>query len=327
MKKATSIHAPWAAATALLAVLLLAACGQKSEEQKMAEPESNGKSNSELLLPGDSTIYGLACEGCNDSVVVLLPGDGGDPVTYDIVNAHRQHHVMGKLMVGDWIGLVRNPKDSTVADFVVNLDQLKGTWCYVVMPKWRDADNPFQGARANMSQKDLDSLKSEYFIPREYGFSLKRQWTAQSVGYVRQNALQSESPVVYPQLLYFTEWHILNGRLVMTSGEFRKTGKNEAMEVVNNRQDTCDMCSLPRILSCSPAKASRAATTVAPTLPTSTRKPARRLPSNRSAPSRAADIFSTAISSESYLQAPMGPHIRRTAGKHLRFFVCTAPLW
>lgn len=241
MKKATSIHAPWAAATALLAVLLLAACGQKSEEQKMAEPESNGKSNSELLLPGDSTIYGLACEGCNDSVVVLLPGDGGDPVTYDIVNAHRQHHVMGKLMVGDWIGLVRNPNDSTVADFVVNLDQLKGTWCYVVMPKWRDADNPFQGARANMSQKDLDSLKNEYFIPREYGFSLKRQWTAQSVGYVRQNALQSESPVVYPQLLYFTEWHILNGRLVMTSGEFRKTGKNEAMEVVNNRQDTCDI--------------------------------------------------------------------------------------
>ena len=126
-------------------------------------------------------------------------------------------------------------------DFVVNLDQLKGTWCYVVMPKWRDADNPFQGARANMSQKDLDSLKNEYFIPREYGFSLKRQWTAQSVGYVRQNALQSESPVVYPQLLYFTEWHILNGRLVMTSGEFRKTGKNEAMEVVNNRQDTCDI--------------------------------------------------------------------------------------
>ena len=29
---------------------------------------------------GDSTLYGLACDGCTDSVVVFLPYEGGDPV-------------------------------------------------------------------------------------------------------------------------------------------------------------------------------------------------------------------------------------------------------
>ena len=235
MKRTKAIFAAWGL------VALMAACVQKETEKPLPEPTSEGKLNREQLLEGDSTIYGLACEGCNDSVVILLPGDGSDPVTYNIIDAHRHNRVMGRLKVGDWIGLMRNPADSTVADFVLNLDELKGTWCYVVMPKWRDASNMTPQAQAILEESMPDSVKKEFFVPREYGFSLKRQWTAQSVGYVRKSPLEDQSPVVYPRLLYFTEWHILNCRLVMTSREYQKKDDSEEMELAGYRNDTCDV--------------------------------------------------------------------------------------
>lgn len=235
MKRTKAIFAAWGL------VALMAACVQKETEKPLPEPTSEGKLNREQLLEGDSTIYGLACEGCSDSVVILLPGDGSDPVTYNIIDAHRHNRVMGRLKVGDWIGLMRNPTDSTVADFVLNLDELKGTWCYVVMPKWRDATNMTPQAQAILEESMPDSVKKEFFVPREYGFSLKRQWTAQSVGYVRKSPLEDQSPVVYPRLLYFTEWHILNCRLVMTSREYQKKDDSEEMELAGYRNDTCDV--------------------------------------------------------------------------------------
>ena len=235
MKRTKAIFAAWGL------VALMAACVQKESEKPLPEPTSEGKLNREQLLEGDSTIYGLACEGCSDSVVILLPGDGSDPVTYNIIDAHRHNRVMGRLKVGDWIGLMRNPTDSTVADFVLNLDELKGTWCYVVMPKWRDATNMTPQAQAILEESMPDSVKKEFFVPREYGFSLKRQWTAQSVGYVRKSPLEDQSPVVYPRLLYFTEWHILNCRLVMTSREYQKKDDSEEMELAGYRNETCDV--------------------------------------------------------------------------------------
>ena len=235
MKRTKAIFAAWGL------VALMAACVQKESEKPLPEPTSEGKLNREQLLEGDSTIYGLACEGCSDSVVILLPGDGSDPVTYNIIDAHRHNRVMGRLKVGDWIGLMSNPTDSTVADFVLNLDELKGTWCYVVMPKWRDATNMTPQAQAILEESMPDSVKKEFFVPREYGFSLKRQWTAQSVGYVRKSPLEDQSPVVYPRLLYFTEWHILNCRLVMTSREYQKKDDSEEMELAGYRNDTCDV--------------------------------------------------------------------------------------
>ena len=235
MKRTKAIFAAWGL------VALMAACVQKETEKPLPEPTSEGKLNREQLLEDASTIYGLACEGCSDSVVILLPGDGSDPVTYNIIDAHRHNRVMGRLKVGDWIGLMRNPTDSTVADFVLNLDELKGTWCYVVMPKWRDATNMTPQAQAILEESMPDSVKKEFFVPREYGFSLKRQWTAQSVGYVRKSPLEDQSPVVYPRLLYFTEWHILNCRLVMTSREYQKKDDSEEMELAGYRNDTCDV--------------------------------------------------------------------------------------
>ena len=108
MKRTKAIFAAWGL------VALMAACVQKETEKPLPEPTSEGKLNREQLLEGDSTIYGLACEGCSDSVVILLPGDGSDPVTYNIIDAHRHNRVMGRLKVGDWIGLMRNPAELVV---------------------------------------------------------------------------------------------------------------------------------------------------------------------------------------------------------------------
>ena len=96
-----------------------------------------GYLNDELKLKGDMTVNGRACEGCSDSVIGRVPNDGRDPVRYDSIDAMRKGKVLGKPKVGDWMGLVVNSEDSTVADLVIDLDQLKGTWCYIVMPKMR----------------------------------------------------------------------------------------------------------------------------------------------------------------------------------------------
>lgn len=222
----------------LFAAIIIVACGKK-EQVPMTAP-TEGKTNKELLLEGDSTIYGLACEGCTDSVIVLLPSDGSDPVSYNIIDAFKNHKVLGKPKVGDWIGLVLNQETKGVADLVINLDELKGTWCYVVMPKLRDYDDLSPKTKA-LKQEMTDSLRETYMIPREYGFALKRHWTAQSIGYIQEkNSLEDESPVVYPKLLYYTEWHIWNGKLVMTSGDF-KMDKDNNVSVTNMRLDTCDI--------------------------------------------------------------------------------------
>ena len=187
------------------------------------------------------TIYGLACEGCNDSTILLLPNDGSDPVKYDIIDATRNHKVRGKIKTGDWICLLTNKHDKHVADFVMDLDQLRGIWCYIVMPKMRDYANMSKRLQARMMENMSDSMKETFLIPREYGFWLKRQWQAQSVGYVKESStLAEESPVVYPQLGYYVAWGIWNGKIVIARGtpKFSDTGQVSVTNMVN---DTCDV--------------------------------------------------------------------------------------
>lgn len=221
----------------LLTVILFAACGHKKQDTNAAILKAVAQSR----LKGDRSVYGLACEGCTDSVVVLLPEGGGDPVKYNIIDAMHRHKVLGKLKTGDWICVVPNLKDSMVADIVVDLDQLRGIWCYIVMPQMRDYDKMSKRLQARLMRDMPDSIKETFMIPREYGFYLKRHWVAQSVGYVREtNSLADESPVVYPPLGYFSEWHILNGKFVMTSGtpHFSDDGKST---LTNLKYDTCSI--------------------------------------------------------------------------------------
>ncbi|MGI6232010.1 MAG: hypothetical protein ACOYJF_04050 [Prevotella sp.] len=222
---------------ALPVLLLTFACSSKQDKK----PAGMGKMNEEMKLKGDKTVYGLACEGCTDSVVYLLPSNGSDPVKYDIQDAMHNHKVLGKIKTGDWIGLLPNAKDTTIADIVVDLDQLKGIWCYIVMPKMRDYDKMSPRLQKRLMRNMPDSIKETFLIPREYGFWLKRHWQAQSVGYVREsNSLADESPVVYPPLGYFTEWHIWNCMFVMVSGD-PKFEDDGTVKLSKIKYDTCSI--------------------------------------------------------------------------------------
>lgn len=215
-------------------VLALASCNTKEikdEETPALTPR----------LKGDKAVYGLACDGCNDTVIVLLPETMGDPKTYNIYEAKRKGHVLGKIQIGDRLCVVPNKEDSTKADLVVDMNKLLGIWCYIVMPQPRNAMNMSASMQEQMMNNMSDSLKAIYLIPREYGFYLKPDWQAQSVGYVDDNnSLADESPVVYPSLGYFTGWRLWNGQLMISSGT-PLFGKDGQIKITNRRNDTCSI--------------------------------------------------------------------------------------
>ena len=225
---------------AIISAILLSVTACSNKDNKKSDPMS-GHTNDEMKMTGDKTVYGLACEGCNDSTILLLPNDGSDPIKYDIIDAHNKKRVLGNIHVGDWIGVVLNKSDKHVADEVVNLDELKGIWCYVVMPKMRNYENMSKKLQKRIMKNMPDSVKQTYLVPREYGFWLKRQWTSQSVGYISsQSSLEDESPVVYPQLGYFIGWHIWNGKLVVVSAT-PVFNKNNTITTTSPRNDTCNI--------------------------------------------------------------------------------------
>lgn len=195
----------------ILAVLtVIVACDDSATKQMMDIKE-------EVAEP-DSMIYGLSCDGTNDSVIVFLPfSDYGDPVTYNIEEAKAKGRIIGKPAIGDWIGIIVNPKDSTEAIMAINMDKLKGTWTYEVRPTWKDASKlTARAIKRNFAQMP-DSLKEAYLIPREYGFTLSRSSKASPVGIVRKTtSLEDDSPVEYPEVKRYIKWKTINGHLVLT---------------------------------------------------------------------------------------------------------------
>ena len=76
----------------LTALAIVVATSCRDALSSADEQQNIGTSTS---IQGDSTLYGLACYGCTDTVLVFLPGRGGDPVTYNILEATKDHHVIG----------------------------------------------------------------------------------------------------------------------------------------------------------------------------------------------------------------------------------------
>lgn len=193
-------------------------------------------------MAGDSTVYGLACKGSSDDAILLLPADGSDPVRYDIVSATRKNKVLGSVNTGDRIALVPNKKRANVADMVINLDELRGVWCYMVMPRMRQDGHEQEQARGRAKDSMADSLSLSLLVPLEYGFWLKSQGEAASVGYIRElNALADGNPVTYPSLDYFVKWQIWNGKFVMASGRPKYDKDNTVEGYTDIKYDTCSI--------------------------------------------------------------------------------------
>ena len=197
--------------------IILGSCRHRSQISNREETTLTDEPMEEIK--GDSMIYGLSCDGSSDSVIVIWPFYG-NPISYSCIEAKMQGHIIGKPQIGDWIAIMVNPEDTTEATFVINLDQLKGTWTYPVLPVMKELQNMSHRMQRRMMANMPDSVKQTYFIPREYGFTLKRSNKAQAVGRImRSSTLEDDSPVQYPEVKNYKQWNMLNGKLILVSGE------------------------------------------------------------------------------------------------------------
>lgn len=221
----------------ITAALMAIACG--SNETKT--DNSQTVNNSGLTMPGDSTIYGLACDGCTDSLLILMPLDGSDPDTFNIFSANLEHKIYGRPSIGDRIAIVPNGEDSTYADMVINIDRLQGEWRYQVRPRLRRhlTDSTAVGQEpVNLP----DSFVRRWLQPKEYGYDIRRDNVVRPVGAVPASEAK-RGPVEYPALKRYREWHILNGHILFhetrrdTTG-LRKVISTDTADIVLLRRDT-----------------------------------------------------------------------------------------
>lgn len=217
--------------------MLLGACHSGTQTEK-----NSTVYNETVTLEGDSTVYGLACDGCTDSLLVYLPFSGGDPDTIDILNARVQRKVFGRPEVGDEVAFVLNASNKKVADLVINIDRLKGSWCYQVMPKLRRRLGASADSMVQLPPDFPDSLRKKWFQPREYGLELQRDNIVRPIG-TQTRGKEQQGPVEYPEMKRYREWHIYNGHLLLmetrrdTTGA-RKTISTDTADIVVMRHDS-----------------------------------------------------------------------------------------
>lgn len=217
--------------------MLLGACHSSTQTEK-----NSTVYNETVTLEGDSTVYGLACDGCTDSLLVYLPFSGGDPDTIDILNARVQRKVFGRPEVGDEVAFVLNASNKKVADLVINIDRLKGSWCYQVMPKLRRRLGASADSVVQLPPDFPDSLRKKWFQPREYGLELQRDNIVRPIG-TQTRGKEQQGPVEYPEMKRYREWHIYNGHLLLmetrrdTTGA-RKTISTDTADIVVMRHDS-----------------------------------------------------------------------------------------
>ncbi|MBQ9645752.1 MAG: hypothetical protein IJV24_05290, partial [Prevotella sp.] len=212
------------------------ACGAKADRELTEAIEK------ELYVEGDSTIYGLACDGCTDTIVVFLrsPYEGHDPDTLNILEASRLHHVFGVPRIGDKLALVRNAQDSTKADIVIVTEDFQGLWCYKVLPTLRQHAGMDHDSHAAQFSVQPDSLEKLLAIEHEYGFQIKAEGVAVPIGMrYRQRETADEQLVEYPEGKRYREWHIFNGRLLLT-----ETGIDSVGNIYQKGCDTAEFVAL-----------------------------------------------------------------------------------
>lgn len=225
-------------------LIIFISCGEKKKNAE-AIPQIQDASS---LIVGDSMVYGLACDGTSDSFIVVFPFNGDDPVTYSCIDAHKDNRIIGKPQIGDWVGLMLDPEDSTTATFVINLDQLKGTWTYPVLPTLKDFKHLSKKMQRKLERQKIsemtDSMKESLLVPREYGFSLKRGHMAQAVGNVyKGSSLEDDSPVEYPAVKNYKQWFIWNTKIILVSGQINILNDKNTKKT-KDVLDTLDFVSL-----------------------------------------------------------------------------------
>lgn len=200
----------------MMVSLMAAACGGNSQKGDAETPDGNMAISTEKNAKGDSTLYGLACDGCTDSIIVLLPNSGGDPDTFDIINATLRRQVFGKARIGDKLAVTVNPEDSGEALKVIDLDVLKGSWCFKQMPKLRNISKMPKRLQRRILEEMSDSEKTALLVPREVGYQFKREYTVFPIGNIRHaSTTDDQSMVEYTPIALYSEWRIFNGKIIL----------------------------------------------------------------------------------------------------------------
>lgn len=195
-----------------LSALLLAACAGQSRRQP--------QSASRMVAAGDSTIYGLACEGTGDTLLVFLrqPYTGADPDTCNILEAVRHNQLFGSVRAGDQVAILPNAADSSVADIVIVTEHLLGTWCHRVLPTLRRRPGQEGMSRQQLEATLTDSLRELLQIEREYGFTLKKDSVAFPVWVQKHTSSldDDDNLIEYPPTKIYRQWYLRNGRLLLS---------------------------------------------------------------------------------------------------------------
>lgn len=228
----------------LSATLLLAGCS-KGVEQKAVTTDSTS-----VQAPGDHTIYGMACDGCNDTIVIFLPTsysgdyDGSNPDTLNILEATRNHQVFGKIHIGDKLAMMRNEQDSTVADLLIVTEEIMGKWCYKVLPKLRERADMEGQSEASRIEQLPDSIAELLTVEREHGIMIKDDHVAFPIGKMFGGKTSDElSEVEYPDVKNYRGWRLYNGRLILSIAGIDSLGNqynmaNDTAEFVKLTTDT-----------------------------------------------------------------------------------------
>lgn len=228
--------------------LLFVAC---SKTEQLPETSDMNIETKSYVSKGDSMLYGLACDGCSDSVLVFLPDTGGDPVNYSIVEARLNHQVFGRPRIGDRMAVLVDTANPKALMLAINMEQVNGTWYYEEMPQPRQRiaipSSDAKGAGQEMNEKDRqrrDSIIQTYMVPREYAYTFKRDQTVNTQGGPpRTSSLDRNTPVEYPPMKRYSEWHLCNGKIIFTYSTFPVPGNTDSTLLVN---DTAEFVMLRR---------------------------------------------------------------------------------
>ena len=196
---------------AWLAVILFTACHE-------AKPKAVDLTPKPQVAANDTTIYGLVCDGSNDTILIFLhdPYNGANPDTVNILEASKLRRVFGTLRIGDKLALLLDTADATKASLVIITEDLLGQWCYKVKPTLRRKAG-MEGYSTSHAVAQLpDSIRQLLEEEREYGFTLKIDSLVMPIGQrARAQTTDEESPIEYPAPKRYRQWYIQNGRLLL----------------------------------------------------------------------------------------------------------------
>lgn len=223
--------------SSIIALLMMVSCTSVSTSPQ----EAHTAYNEEQFLPGDTAVYGLACDGCTDSILIYLPYTGGDPDTIDILNARVNHRVFGRPDIGDEVAVLLNDSNKTIAEMVINIERLKGQWCYMVHPHMRRHAGIPADSIVTLPKDFPDSLRKKWFQPREYGMELLSDHAARPIGLQRGNEDHNNGPMEYPKLKRYRQWYVYNGHLLLSEIRRDTLGNQQVIST-----DTADIVLLRR---------------------------------------------------------------------------------